>query len=71
MAAATATNEGDNADPRSRRASSDRGRRPVHQVLLAQVIFLRPEVNPTLRPIIDYAIGRFGRIMVLAFSVQR
>jgi len=39
----------------------------VYQVLLAAVIFLRPEVNPTLRPISDYAIGRFGWTMVLAF----
>jgi hypothetical membrane protein len=39
----------------------------TYQVLLAVVIFIRPEIDPARHPISEYAIGRLGWIMVLAF----
>jgi hypothetical protein len=39
----------------------------VYQLLLLAVIFIRPEIDPTYKPISEYAIGRNGWVMVLAF----
>jgi uncharacterized membrane protein len=39
----------------------------AYQILLAAAILIRPEINPTHKPISEYAIGRFGWITVLAF----
>jgi hypothetical protein len=41
----------------------------TYQILLAAVILLRPEINPTHNPVSEYAIGRFGWVAVLAFLV--
>lgn len=42
----------------------------TYQILLAAVILIRPEIDPTLEPISEYAIGRLGWIAVLAFLVS-
>ncbi|MBG0569042.1 DUF998 domain-containing protein [Actinoplanes aureus] len=39
----------------------------AYQILLAAIILIRPEINPTHKPISEYAIGRLGWIAVLAF----
>jgi hypothetical protein len=39
----------------------------TYQVLLLVVIFIRPELDPARKPISEYAIGRHGWVMVLAF----
>jgi hypothetical protein len=39
----------------------------AYQILLLMVIFIKPEVDPTHKPISEYAIGRNGWVMVLAF----
>jgi hypothetical protein len=39
----------------------------TYQVLLGALIFIRPEVDPARQPISEYAIGRLGWIMVMAF----
>jgi hypothetical protein len=39
----------------------------AYQILLLAVIFIRPELNPARKPISEYAIGRHGWVMVLAF----
>jgi hypothetical protein len=41
----------------------------TYQVLLATVILIRPEINPTHNPVSEYAIGRLGWVTVLAFLV--
>jgi hypothetical protein len=38
-----------------------------YNVLMAGLIFIRPEVDATHQPISEYAIGRLGWIMILAF----
>lgn len=40
------------------------------QALLVALLFIRPELDPSWQPISEYAIGRFGWIMVLAFLVS-
>lgn len=42
----------------------------TYQVLLAALIFIRPELDPSRQPISEYAIGRLGWIMVLAFLIS-
>jgi hypothetical protein len=39
----------------------------VYQVLLLVTIFIRPELDPVHQPVSEYAIGRRGWVMVLAF----
>jgi len=39
----------------------------TYQILLAAVIGIRPEIDPTRNPVSEYAIGRFGWLTVLAF----
>ncbi len=39
----------------------------AYQILLAAVTFIRPELDPTRKPISEYAIGRHGWVTVLAF----
>jgi len=39
----------------------------IYQVLMVALIFIRPEIDPSRQPISEYAIGRLGWIMVLAF----
>ncbi|HEX5995333.1 MAG TPA: DUF998 domain-containing protein [Jiangellales bacterium] len=39
----------------------------MYQVLLLAVIFIKPDVDPTRKPVSEYAIGRYGWVMVLAF----
>ena len=39
----------------------------VYQVLLTVTIFIRPELDPVHQPVSEYAIGRRGWVMVLAF----
>lgn len=39
----------------------------VYQILLLAVIFIRPELDPARKPISEYAIGRHGWVMTLAF----
>ena len=39
----------------------------TYQALLLAVIFIRPEVDPTHKPVSEYAIGRYGWVMVLTF----
>jgi len=41
----------------------------TYQILLAAIILIRPEINPTHKPISEYAIGRLGWVAVLAFLV--
>jgi hypothetical protein len=41
----------------------------TYQILLAAIILIRPEINPTHKPISEYAIGRLGWVTVLAFVV--
>jgi hypothetical protein len=38
-----------------------------YQILLLAVIFIRPDLDPARKPISEYAIGRHGWVMVLAF----
>ena len=38
-----------------------------YQALLVAVIFIKPELDPARKPISEYAIGRHGWVMVLAF----
>ena len=38
-----------------------------YQALLLVVIVLRPDLNPARKPVSEYAIGRHGWVMVLAF----
>jgi Protein of unknown function (DUF998) len=42
----------------------------AYQVLMAALIFIRPEIDPSRQPISEYAIGRLGWIMVLAFLIS-
>jgi hypothetical protein len=39
----------------------------VYQLLLLLTIVIRPELDPAHRPVSEYAIGRHGWVMVLAF----
>ncbi|MEV4111043.1 DUF998 domain-containing protein [Nonomuraea sp. NPDC049695] len=39
----------------------------AYQILLLAAIFIKPEVDPTHKPVSEYAIGRHGWVMVLAF----
>jgi hypothetical protein len=39
----------------------------TYQLLLAAIILLRPELDPTRKPVSEYAIGRLGWLTVLAF----
>jgi hypothetical protein len=39
----------------------------TYQVLLLAMIFIRPDLDSTRKPISEYAIGRHGWVMVLAF----
>jgi hypothetical protein len=41
----------------------------TYQILLAAIILIRPEIDPTHEPVSEYAIGRLGWIAVLAFLV--
>src|SRR5918998_649337 len=41
----------------------------TYQILLAAIILIRPEIDPTHKPISEYAIGRLGWVAVLAFLV--
>jgi hypothetical protein len=41
----------------------------TYQILLATIILIRPEIDPTRKPVSEYAIGRLGWITVLAFLV--
>jgi hypothetical protein len=41
----------------------------TYQILLAAIMLIRPEINPTHKPVSEYAIGRLGWIAVLAFLV--
>jgi Protein of unknown function (DUF998) len=41
----------------------------TYQILLAAIILIRPEINPSHKPISEYAIGRLGWVAVLAFLV--
>src|SRR5438045_3157621 len=42
----------------------------TYQLLLAALIFIKPEVDPTAQPISEYALGRLGWIQVLAFLIS-
>jgi hypothetical protein len=42
----------------------------TYQVLLAALIFIRPELDPSRKPISEYAIGRLGWMMILAFLIS-
>jgi len=42
----------------------------TYQVLLAALIFVRPELDPSWQTISVYALGRHGWVMVLAFFVS-
>ena len=42
----------------------------IYQALLAALVFIRPELDPSRQPISEYAIGRLGWIMVLAFLIS-
>ena len=42
----------------------------IYQALLAALVFIRPELDPSRQPISEYAIGRLGWIMVLAFLMS-
>ncbi|GAA3219543.1 DUF998 domain-containing protein [Nonomuraea helvata] len=39
----------------------------AYQILLLAAIFIKPEVDPTHKPVSEYAIGHHGWVMVLAF----
>jgi hypothetical protein len=39
----------------------------AYQIMLLTVIFIKPEVDPARKPVSEYAIGRHGWVMVLAF----
>jgi hypothetical protein len=41
----------------------------AYQILLLAVIFIKPELDPARKPISEYAIGRHGWVMVLAFLI--
>jgi hypothetical protein len=42
----------------------------TYQVLLIALIFIRPDLDPSWRTISEWAIGRHGWIMVLAFLIS-
>jgi hypothetical protein len=42
----------------------------TNQAVLAALIFIKPELNPTFHPIGEYALGRLGWIQVLAFLIS-
>lgn len=39
----------------------------AYQLMMATLIFIRPEIDPARQPISEYAIGRLGWLAVLAF----
>ena len=42
----------------------------TYQVLLIALIFIRPDLDPSWHTISEWAIGRHGWIMVLAFLIS-
>jgi len=42
----------------------------TYQCLLAALIFIRPELDPSWHTISEWALGRYGWIMVLAFLIS-